>query len=68
MAVVPVHEHVVPFRDQVMERAAELFPFKLDARLAEPHYYAQFLNAMRYIFAHPEILERSPSRVVEDIG
>ena len=40
----------------------------VDARLAEPHYYAQFLNAMRYIFSHPEILERSPSRVVEDIG
>ena len=40
----------------------------VDARLADSHYYAQFLNAMRYIFAHPEILERSPSRVVEDIG
>ena len=40
----------------------------VDARMADPHYYAQFLNAMRYIFAHPEILERSPTRVVEDIG
>ena len=40
----------------------------LDGRLTEPRYYAQFLNAMRYIFAHPEILERSPSRVVEDVG
>ena len=40
----------------------------LDSRLAEPRYYGQFLNAMRYLFAHPDILERSPSRVVEDVG
>ncbi len=40
----------------------------LDGRIADARYYAQFLNAMRYIFAHPEILEHSPSRVVEDVG
>ena len=40
----------------------------IDSRLADARYYSQFLNAMRYIFQHPEILERSPSRVVEDVG
>lgn len=42
--------------------------FTLDERTVDGHYYAQFLQAMRYIFAHPEILERSPSRVIEDVG
>ena len=40
----------------------------IDNRIADARYYSQFLNAMRYIFQHPEILERSPSRVVEDVG
>ena len=40
----------------------------IDGRLVDARYYSQFLGAMRYIFAHPEILERSPNRVVEDIG
>lgn len=42
--------------------------FVLDERTVDGHYYAQFLQALRYIFAHPEILERSPTRVVEDVG
>ena len=40
----------------------------LDERIVDGHYYAQFLQAMRYIFAHPEILERSPTRVVDDVS
>lgn len=42
--------------------------FTLDERTVDSHYYSQFLQAMRYIFAHPEILERSPTRVIEDVG
>ena len=41
--------------------------FTLDERTVDGHYYAQFLQAMRYLFQHPEILENPPSRVVEDI-
>lgn len=41
--------------------------FVLDERTVDGHYYAQFLQAMRYLFQHPEILENPPSRVVEDI-
>ena len=40
----------------------------IDSRIADARYYSQFLNAMRYIFHHPEILERAPSRIVEDVG
>lgn len=42
--------------------------FVLDERTVDGHYYSQFLQAMRYIFAHPEILERAPTRVVEDVS
>ena len=41
--------------------------FVLDERTVDGHYYAQFLQALRYLFQHPEILESPPSRVVEDI-
>ena len=37
VAVVAVHEHVVPLGDQVVQRAAELLSLKEDARLAEGH-------------------------------
>ncbi len=39
----------------------------MDERTVDGHYYAQFLQAYRYMFQHPEILETSPTRVVEDI-
>jgi hypothetical protein len=39
----------------------------MDERTVDGHYYAQFLQAYRYIFQHPEILENPPTRVVEDI-
>ena len=42
--------------------------FVFDGRIVDAHYYSQFLQAMRYIFAHPEILEHSPTRVIEDVG
>lgn len=41
--------------------------FALDERICDGHYYAQFLQGMRYIFLHPEIVETPPSKVVEDI-
>lgn len=42
--------------------------FAFDERICDKQYYAQFLKAMRYIFAHPEILEHSPTRIIEDVG
>ena len=38
-----------------------------DERICDGHYYSQFLQAYRYMFQHPEIVEAPPTRVVEDI-
>ena len=39
----------------------------IDEGIVDGHYYAQLLQAYRYMFQHPEILEAPPSKVVEDI-
>ena len=39
----------------------------LDEGIVDGHYYAQLLQAFRYMFQHPEILESPPTRVVEDV-
>lgn len=41
--------------------------FVLDEGIVDGHYWAQFLQAYRYMFAHPEILLSQPSRIVEDV-
>ena len=41
--------------------------FVMDERTVDGHYYAQFLQAIRYLFQHPEIVETPPSKVVEDV-
>ena len=41
--------------------------FVLDEGTVDGHYYAQFLQAYRYMFQHPEILEAPPTKVIEDI-
>ena len=41
--------------------------FVMDERTVDGHYYAQFLQAFRYIGQHPEIVETPPSKVVEDV-
>ncbi len=41
--------------------------FVMDERPVDGHYYAQFLQAFRYICQHPEIVETPPSKVVEDV-
>lgn len=42
--------------------------FVMDERTVDGHYYAQFLQAFRYICQHPEIVETPPSKVVEDVS
>ena len=39
----------------------------LDEGIVDGHYYAQLLQAFRYMFQHPEIVETPPSRVIEDV-
>jgi hypothetical protein len=43
------------------------FKAVLDDRIVDGHYYAQFLRAYKYPFAHPEIVESPPSKVNEDV-
>ena len=42
--------------------------FVMDEGIVDGHYWAQCLQAYRYMFAHPEMLATPPSRVVEDVG
>ena len=62
------HAYELNRKGEVEDRKYVDTKYVLDERIVDGHYYAQFLQAMRYIFAHPEILERSPTKVVEDIG
>ena len=62
------HVYELDRRGQTVSRKYIDAKFVLDERTVDSHYYSQFLQAMRYIFAHPEILERSPTRVIEDVG
>ena len=39
----------------------------IDEGIVDGHYYAQLVQAYRYMFQHPEILETPPTKVVEDI-
>ncbi len=39
----------------------------MDERIVDGHYFAQFLQAFRYLFDHPEVVETPPSRVIEDV-
>ena len=53
---------------EVVDRKYIDAKFTLDERTVDGHYYAQFLQALRYIFAHPEIVESPPSKVLDDIN
>lgn len=61
------HKYEMNKQGEVEDNKYVDLKFTLDERTVDGHYYAQFLQAMEYVFSHPEILESPPSRVVEDI-
>ena len=61
------HKYGLDEDGTVQDRKCVDMKFVFDERIADGHYYSQFLQALRYIFEHPEILEVPPSRVVDDI-
>lgn len=61
------HVYELDRHGQPVDRKYVDMKFVLDERIVDGHYYAQFLKAMRYLFAHPEILTEPPTKVVEDI-
>ncbi|MBR1456499.1 MAG: hypothetical protein IJ594_04990 [Oscillospiraceae bacterium] len=52
---------------QVQDRKYIDTKMVLDEGIVDGHYYAQLLQAFRYMFAHPEIVEAPPTRVIEDV-
>ncbi len=61
------HSYELNRRGEIEDRKYLDCKFTLDERTVDGHYYAQFLQAYRYLFQHPEILEAPPSKVVEDV-
>ena len=61
------HAYEINRRGKVDDNKYVDCKFVIDERIADGHYYAQFLQAYRYLFQHPEILEKPPTRVIEDV-
>ena len=61
------HAYELDRHGQVVDHKYIDCKFVLDEATVDGHYYAQFLQAFRYIFQHPEIVETPPSRVVDDV-
>ena len=61
------HAYELDRHGQVQDRKYIDTKMVLDEGIVDGHYYAQLLQAFRYMFAHPEIVENPPSRVIEDV-
>lgn len=61
------HSYELDKAGAVIDRKLLDMKFTLDERICDGHYYSQFLQGLRYIFQHPEIVETPPSKVVEDV-
>ena len=61
------HAYEIDRHGKVVDNKYVDCKFVIDERIADGHYYGQFLQAYRYIFQHPEILEKAPTRVIEDV-
>ena len=61
------HAYELDRRGNVVSRKYVDAKAVVDEGIVDGHYYAQFFQAYQYMFAHPEILETPPTKVVEDI-
>ena len=61
------HVYEINRRGEVEDKKYVDTKFVLDERTVDGHYYAQFLQAFRYLFLHPEVLEAPPTKVVDDV-
>ena len=61
------HSYEIDRRGNVVDKKYVDCKFTLDERIVDGHYHAQFLQALRYIFQHPELLVSPPSKVIEDV-
>ena len=61
------HAYEINRRGEVEDHKYIDCKFVLDEGIVDGHYWAQFLQAYRYMFAHPDMLVSPPSKVYEDI-
>ena len=61
------HSYELDRHGNMVDRKLIDMKFTLDERTVDGHYFAQALQAWRYLFEHPEIVETPPTRVVEDV-
>ena len=61
------HSYELDRHGNMVDRKLIDCKFSLDERTVDGNYYAKFLQAYKYMFAHPEIVETPPTRVVEDV-
>ena len=61
------HVYEIDRHGQVVDHKYVDCKIVMDERIVDGHYYAQFLQAFRYMFQHPEVVEAPPTKVVEDV-
>jgi len=61
------HAYELDRHGQVVDKKYVDCKFTLDERIIDGCYGAKALQAMRYMFQHPEIVETPPTKVVDDI-
>ena len=61
------HKYELDRHGNMVDRKLIDMKFTLDERTVDGHYFSQALQAWRYLFEHPEIVESPPSRVMEDV-
>ena len=61
------HAYEIDRHGQVVDHKYVDCKFVTDEGIVDGHYWAQFLQAYRYMFGHPDILLSPPSKVYEDI-
>ena len=61
------HVYEINRRGEVEDHKYVDCKFVLDEGIVDGHYWAQFLQAYRYMFLHPDMLVSPPSKVIEDI-
>ena len=61
------HKYEINRKGQVLDNKYIDTKLVLDEGIVDGHYYAQLLQAYRYMFQHPEIVETPPTRVNEDV-
>ena len=61
------HAYEIDRHGQVVDNKYIDTKIVVDEGIVDGHYFSQMLQAYRYIFQHPEIVETPPSRVIEDV-